>query len=87
MNTINRQFLLAKRPIGEPTRDTFEFVEKPVGEPGAQQILVKVEYLSLDPAMRGWMNDAKSYIPPVGIGEVMPTPSARITSPMPTGGM
>ena len=71
MNTINRQFLLAKRPIGEPTRDTFEFVEKPVGEPGAQQILVKVEYLSLDPAMRGWMNDAKSYIPPVGIGEVM----------------
>ena len=71
MDTTNRQFLLAKRPIGAPTRDTFEFVEKPLGELGPNQILVKNEYLSLDPAMRGWMNDAKSYIPPVGIGEVM----------------
>lgn len=71
MSQINRQFLLAKRPVGAPSRDTFEFVEKPLDEPGPNQILVQVEYLSLDPAMRGWMNDAKSYIPPVGIGEVM----------------
>ncbi len=68
---LNRQFLLAQRPVGLPSRDTFSYVENPVGEPGPGQILVKNEYLSLDPAMRGWMNDAKSYIPPVAIGEVM----------------
>ncbi|SDH14911.1 hypothetical protein SAMN05216603_106134 [Pseudomonas benzenivorans] len=69
--TLNRQFLLAQRPVGLPSRDTFSYVETPLGEPGPGQILVKNLYLSLDPAMRGWMNDAKSYIPPVGIGEVM----------------
>ncbi|WP_339460139.1 NADP-dependent oxidoreductase [Pseudomonas sp. EA_105y_Pfl2_R69] len=68
---LNRQFLLAQRPIGLPSRDTFSYVESAIGEPGPGQILVKNLYLSLDPAMRGWMNDAKSYIPPVGIGEVM----------------
>ncbi|MDP3815756.1 NADP-dependent oxidoreductase, partial [Pseudomonas sp.] len=68
---LNRQFLLAQRPVGLPSRDTFSYVENAVGEPGPGQILVKNAYLSLDPAMRGWMNDAKSYIPPVGIGEVM----------------
>jgi len=71
MTLLNQQFLLAQRPIGAPTRETFDYVEKPVSAPGPNQILVKVEYLSIDPAMRGWMNDAKSYIPPVGIGEVM----------------
>ncbi len=68
---LNRQFLLAQRPVGLPSRDTFSYVETPLGEPGPGQILVKNAYLSIDPAMRGWMNDAKSYIPPVGIGEVM----------------
>ena len=68
---LNRQFLLAQRPVGLPSRETFSYVETSVSEPGPGQILVKNAYLSLDPAMRGWMNDAKSYIPPVGIGEVM----------------
>ncbi|WP_339488333.1 NADP-dependent oxidoreductase [Pseudomonas sp. EL_65y_Pfl2_R95] len=68
---INRQFLLAQRPVGAPTRDTFSFVEVPLAEPAEGQIVVKNAFLSLDPAMRGWMNDAKSYIPPVGLGEVM----------------
>tara|TARA_R100001244_G_scaffold43936_9_gene39406 strand:+ start:21762 stop:22892 length:1131 start_codon:yes stop_codon:yes gene_type:complete len=68
---LNRQFLLAQRPVGLPSRDTFNYVENPVGEPGPGQILVKNAYLSLDPAMRGWMNEGKSYIPPVAIGEVM----------------
>ncbi|HSC82573.1 MAG TPA: NADP-dependent oxidoreductase [Pseudomonas sp.] len=71
MSQLNRQFLLAKRPVGAATRDTFSYVETPVGEPGPNQILVENLYLSLDPAMRGWMNDSKSYIPPVGLGEVM----------------
>ena len=67
----NRQFLLAKRPVGPATRDTFTYQEVAVGEPADGQILVKNQYLSLDPAMRGWMNEGKSYIPPVGIGDVM----------------
>lgn len=71
MNDKNQQYLLATRPVGAPTRDTFELVETDLHEPGPGEVLVKVKYLSIDPAMRGWMNDAKSYIPPVGIGEVM----------------
>ena len=61
------------RPVGLPTRDTWEFRNDPVPQSlsGADDILVQVKSLSLDPAMRGWLNDAKSYIPPVGIGEVM----------------
>ncbi|MGC5700373.1 NADP-dependent oxidoreductase [Pseudomonas sp. NFXW11] len=67
----NRQFLLAKRPVGAATRETFTYQQVAVGEPAPGQILVKNHYLSLDPAMRGWMNDQKSYIAPVAIGEVM----------------
>ena len=67
----NRLFRLLKRPIGEPKREDFAFDTEPVSEIGDGQMLVKTLYLSLDPAMRGWMNDAKSYIAPVGLGEVM----------------
>jgi NADPH-dependent curcumin reductase CurA len=69
--TINRQFRLAQRPVGLPTADTFRYVEAPLGEPAEGQVLVRVNYLSIDPAMRGWMNEGKSYIPPVAIDEVM----------------
>src|SRR5689334_7162604 len=70
--TTARQFKLAKRPMGMVKREDFEFVKAaPVPEPADGEVLVKVQYLSLDPAMRGWMNEGKSYIPPVGIGEVM----------------
>ena len=72
MNTLqNRQFKLIARPSGPVKRSDFEFSTTPVAQPGPGEVLVKVQYLSLDPAMRGWMNDAKSYIPPVGLGEVM----------------
>lgn len=67
----NRQFLLAKRPSGAASRDDFIFQHVPVGVVAAGQVLVKNEYLSLDPAMRGWMNEGKSYIAPVNLGEVM----------------
>ncbi|NPC55402.1 NADP-dependent oxidoreductase [Caenimonas soli] len=67
----NHQVRLAKRPTGTPTREDWSFTTEPVAEPAAGGVLVKTLALSLDPAMRGWMNDAKSYIPPVGIGEVM----------------
>ncbi len=68
---VNHQFKLAKRPVGMVKREDFDYVESPVTEPGEGEFLVKLLYLSLDPAMRGWMNEGKSYVPPVGIGEVM----------------
>jgi NADPH-dependent curcumin reductase CurA len=52
-------------------RTDFEFSTVQVGEPGPGEVMLRVLYLSLDPAMRGWMNESKSYIPPVGLGEVM----------------
>lgn len=67
----NRQFKLIARPVGAVKRSDFEFVTLPVAELEPGQVLVKVLYLSLDPAMRGWMSEARSYMPPVGLGEVM----------------
>ena len=60
-----------RAPRALPTRDNWQFTTEPVGEPAEGGVLVKTLSLSLDPAMRGWMNEGKSYIPPVGIGEVM----------------
>ena len=71
MDAMNRQVRLAARPVGLPKPSDWEHTEEPVAEPADGEVLVKVRYLSLDPAMRGWMNDARSYLPPVGIGEVM----------------
>jgi len=67
----NRQFRLARRPVGHVKREDFEFRTDPARAPEAGEIMVAVEYISLDPAMRGWMNEGKSYIRPVGLGEVM----------------
>ena len=67
----NHQVRLAARPIGLPKRSDWQFTEEAVAEPKDGELVVKVQYISLDPAMRGWMNDAKSYIRPVAIGEVM----------------
>ena len=71
MNALNHQFRLAARPVGMPKRSDWNYVEEPVRRPGDGEVLVKTLYLSLDPAMRGWMNEGKSYIAPVQIGEVM----------------
>jgi NADPH-dependent curcumin reductase CurA len=65
-HTVNHQFKLAKRPVGMVSAATS--VRRPVA---GGEALVKILYLSLDPAMRGWMNEGKSYVPPVAIGEVM----------------
>ena len=69
--TTNRQVRLAARPMGLPKRTDWSFTEEPVGQPAEGQVLVKVSHISLDPAMRGWMNEGKSYIAPVEIGAVM----------------
>src|SRR3954452_3428386 len=71
MAPTNQQFKLASRPQGMLGREHFEFVEEPAPEPGDGEALVEIEYISLDPAMRGWVNEARSYVPPVGLGEVM----------------
>jgi NADPH-dependent curcumin reductase CurA len=70
-DTVNHQVRLASRPVGLATAANWQFTEEPVAEPGDGQVLVKTLVLSLDPAMRGWLNDVRSYIPPVAIGEVM----------------
>ena len=70
-NLVNHQIRLASRPSGLPTRSNWSFTTETVAEPGPGGVLVKTLYLSLDPAMRGWMNEGKSYIAPVEIGAVM----------------
>ena len=68
---VNHQIRLASRPVGLPTRDNWRATTEPVAEPAEGGVLLKTLALSLDPAMRGWMNMGKSYIRPVDIGEVM----------------
>ncbi|MDN5917150.1 MAG: NADP-dependent oxidoreductase [Pseudonocardia sp.] len=67
----NHQVRLAARPNGLPGPDVWDHTTEPVGEPADGRFVVQVTHVSLDPAMRGWMNAGKSYAPPVGIGEVM----------------
>ena len=71
MNLTNHQFRLAARPVGMPKRSDWNYTEEPLAEPGDGEFLVKVLQISLDPAMRVWINATRSYMPPVGIGEVM----------------
>ncbi len=65
------QVRLAGRPTGLPTPDVWEHTEETLADPAPGRFVVRVHYLSIDPAMRGWMNSARSYVAPVGIGEVM----------------
>src|SRR5882672_5053959 len=69
--TTNQQVLLASRPQGAVTEDNFRIIETPLGVPRDGEVLVGNEWLSLDPYMRGRMSDAKSYVPPAALGEVM----------------
>lgn len=67
----NQQYLLAARPAGMPGKEHFSWNEETITELNPGEVLVQNSYISLDPAMRGWMNAARSYIRPVEIGEVM----------------
>lgn len=71
MTATNHQFRLAARPQGSVKDSDWSRTTEPVRAPAEGEVVIQIQYLSLDPAMRGWMNDSKSYIPPVGIGEVM----------------
>jgi NADPH-dependent curcumin reductase len=68
---VNRQWRLKSRPTGLIKADNFELVSQPMPVPEAAQLLIRSVYLSLDPAMRGWLIDRPSYVPPVQIGEIM----------------
>jgi NADPH-dependent curcumin reductase CurA len=70
-STTNRQIVLKSRPKGAPTADTLEMVTADIPTPAAGQMLIRAEFLSLDPYMRGRMSDAASYAAPVEIGAVM----------------
>jgi NADPH-dependent curcumin reductase CurA len=67
----NRQLVLRERPTGEVTAEHFEWQEDAVPDPKDGEVLVRSMWLSFDPAQRGWLNDIRSYVPPVAIGEVM----------------
>ena len=67
----NKQIILRKRPNGMPDKDTWELVNTELNPLKDGEILIENHYISLDPAMRGWLNDVKSYIPPVALNDVM----------------
>ena len=67
----NRRILLAKRPVGAPQAGDFEMSEAPIAAPGEDEVLLRTIYLSLDPYMRGRMNQGPSYATGVEIGDVM----------------
>jgi NADPH-dependent curcumin reductase len=71
VSSINLQVRLADRPSGLPRATDWEFTSEDVPVPGAGSFVVEISHLSIDPAMRGWMNAAASYIPPVQVGDVM----------------
>ena len=71
MPPMNQRIVLKRRPSSEPTLADFELVEAPAPAPGAGEILCRTLYLSLDPYMRGRMNDVRSYAPSVELGQVM----------------
>lgn len=70
--SITRVFLAERPGVGPIKDDTFAVERVPLPQPAADdEVLVRVNYVSLDPAMRGWLNDTRSYIAPVKIGETM----------------
>ena len=71
MSMMNRQFVLADRPVGMPTEATFKMVETPLPDLKDGEVLVKALYLSVDPYMRGRISGMKSYAAPVEVGGLM----------------
>jgi NADPH-dependent curcumin reductase CurA len=71
MSNVNRQVLLKSRPAAIPQAENFEIVARDVPVAGDRQFLVRNEFLSVEPAMRGWVSAVANYSQPVGLGEVM----------------
>lgn len=68
---MQKQIRLKNRPLGTPTHEDFQIVEAPIEKPSKGEILIRTVYISVDPYLRGRMNDVKSYIPPFGLNEVI----------------
>ncbi|ASK60988.1 NADP-dependent oxidoreductase [Virgibacillus phasianinus] len=68
---MQQQIKLVKRPVGIPTEKDFEFAQVPIGEPVKGEVLVRTVYISVDPYLRGRMNDVKSYVPPFELNTVI----------------
>jgi NADPH-dependent curcumin reductase CurA len=71
MDAVNHQIRLAARPAGLPKDSDWEHTEEPVADPGEGEVVVRIRQIALEPAMRGWMNEGRSYTPPVKLGAVM----------------
>lgn len=71
MSQMQKQIKLARRPVGTPSMEDFAFIEAPIGAPSAGEVLVRTVYISVDPYLRGRMQDVKSYIPPFQLNEVI----------------
>jgi NADPH-dependent curcumin reductase CurA len=71
MTTPNGQFLLNARPIGEVKESDLRYAESPVPEVSSGEVLVRIDYIAVEPAMRGWMEDRASYLPPLQLGDLM----------------
>ena len=78
MEYINKRYLLDKRPIGMPNDDCWKLEEEKISSIKKNEILIEVKYLSIDPYMRGRMNDSKSYAAPAKIGEPMTGETAGV---------
>src|SRR5258705_287421 len=71
MTYMNRQWVLASRPVGMPTQENFRLVTAPVPAPQPGQVVVKMNYISVDPYTRARMRNVKSYVEPLQINEVI----------------
>lgn len=69
--TLNRRFLLVRRPHGTPVPEDFSLAQVPLNDPPAGSLYVRNHFASLDPAQRGWMDDAPSYMPPIKLGDAV----------------
>ena len=71
MTKSNRVVRLKRRPAGQVAADDFAILDEPLAEPKDGEIRVRIAYVSLDPAMRGWISEGRSYVGPVAVGDVM----------------
>ncbi|MBU5594639.1 hypothetical protein KQI76_05635 [Amphibacillus sp. MSJ-3] len=71
MNQMQKQIRLSNRPVGTPIMEDFAFINVPIGTPSHGEVLIRTVYVSVDPYLRGRMQDAKSYIPPFKLNEVI----------------
>lgn len=71
MNQMQKQIRLSNRPVGTPVMEDFAFINVPIGTPSHGEVLIRTVYVSVDPYLRGRMQDAKSYIPPFKLNEVI----------------